>query len=77
MKGTIYLLAGMLVGVILMAKYQVSQRKPKKGLNVDKLRMLNESDRIQGYISQKQYEEVSRKLDEWPTGEEDESWRNV
>lgn len=73
MKGTIYLLAGMLVGVILMAKYQVSQRKPKKGLNVDKLRMLNESDRIQGYISQKQYEEVSRKLDEWPTGEEDES----
>lgn len=73
MKGTIYLLAGMLVGVILMAKYQVSQRKPKKGLNVDKLRMLNESDRIQGYISQKQYEEVSRKLDEWPTGEDDES----
>lgn len=73
MKGTIYLLAGMLVGVILMAKYQVSQRKPKKGLNIDKLRMLNESDRIQGYISQKQYEEVSRKLDEWPTGEEDES----
>lgn len=73
MKGTIYLLAGMFVAVILMAKYQVSQRKPKKGLNVDKLRMLNESDRIQGYISQKQYEEVSRKLDEWPTGEEDES----
>ena len=73
MRGTIYLLAGMLVGVILMAKYQVSQRKPKKGLNVDKLRMLNESDRIQGYISQKQYEEVSKKLDEWPTGEEDES----
>ena len=73
MRGTIYLLAGMLVGVILMAKYQVSQRKPKKGLNVDKLIMLNESDRIQGYISQKQYEEVSKKLDEWPTGEEDES----
>lgn len=73
MRGTIYLLAGMLVGVILMAKYQVSQRKPKKGLNVDKLKMLNESDRIQGHISQKQYEEVSRKLDEWPIGEEDES----
>ena len=72
MRGTIYLLAGMLVGVILMAKYQVSQRKPKKGLDVDKLRMLNESDRIQGHISQKQYEEVSKKLDEWPTGEEDE-----
>ena len=68
MRGTIYLLAGMLVGVILMAKYQVSQRKPKKGLNVDKLRMLNESDRIQGHITQKQYEEVSRKLDEWPIG---------
>lgn len=73
MRGTIYLLAGMFVAVILMAKYQVSQRKPKKDLNVDKLRMLNESDRIQGYISQKQYEEVSKKLDEWPTGEEDES----
>lgn len=73
MKGTIYLLAGMLVGVILMAKYQINQRKPKKGLNVDKLRMLNESDRIQGHISQKQYEEVSKKLDEWPTGEDDES----
>lgn len=72
MRGTIYLLAGMLVGVILMAKYQVSQRKPKKGLNVDKLRMLNESDRIQGHITQKQYEEVSRKLDEWPIGEEDD-----
>lgn len=73
MRSTIYLLAGMLVGVILMAKYQVNQRKPKKGLNVDKLKMLNESDRIQGHISQKQYEEVSKKLDEWPTGEEDES----
>lgn len=72
MRGTIYLLAGMLVGVILMAKYQVSQRKSKKGLNVDKLRMLNESDRIQGHISQKQYEEVSKKLDEWPIGEEDD-----
>ena len=73
MRGTIYLLAGMLVGVILMAKYQVSQRKSKKGLNIDKLRMLNESDRIQGHIFQKQYEEVSKKLDEWPKGEEDES----
>ena len=70
MKGTIYLLAGMLVGVILMAKYQVSQRKSKKGLNVDKLRMLNESDRIQGHISQKQYEEISRKLDEVSINEE-------
>lgn len=77
MKGTIYLLAGMFVAVILMAKYQVSQRKPKKDLNVDKLRMLNESDRIQGHITQKQYEEISKKLDEWPTGEEDERWRNV
>ena len=74
MRGTIYLLAGMFVAVILMAKYQVSQRKPKKDLNVDKLRMLNESDRIQGHIYQKQYEEISRKLDEWPKGvEEDES----
>ena len=73
MKGTIYLLAGMLALVILIAKYQVNQRKPKKVLKVDKLKMLNESDRIQGYISQKQYEEVSKKLDEWPTGEEDES----
>lgn len=72
MRGTIYLLAGMLVGVILMAKYQVSQRKPKKGLNVDKLRMLNESDRIQGHISQKQYEEVSRKLDEVSINEEED-----
>ncbi len=74
MRGTIYLLAGMLVGVILIAKYQVNQRKPKKVLKVDKLKMLNESDRIQGHITQKQYEEISRKLDEWPKGvEEDES----
>ena len=51
MKGTIYLLAGMLALVILIAKYQVNQRKPKKALKVDKLKMLNESDRIQGHIT--------------------------
>ena len=70
---TVFILAALLLGTILVAKYQISQDEPKckrdKGLIIGDLSAIKrqameyERQRIVGEISQKKYDKEMARLD--------------